>query len=56
MTLSTDSDMIAPSTGDWIYDMIRDIDLVPPATKLRSVASVLDQYFASEKVMNWKAR
>ncbi|EJC80191.1 hypothetical protein Rleg4DRAFT_1807 [Rhizobium leguminosarum bv. trifolii WSM2297] len=56
MTLSTDSDMIAPSTGDWIYDMIRDIDLVPPDTKLRSVASVLDQYFASEKVMNWKAR
>lgn len=56
MTLSTDSDMIAPSTGDWIYDMIRDIDLVPPDTKLRSVANVLDQYFDSEKVMNWKAR
>ncbi|CAN7388913.1 hypothetical protein LJR235_002305 [Pararhizobium sp. LjRoot235] len=56
MTLSTMNDMIAPTTGDWIYDMVRDIDLVPPDTKLSSVASVLDQYFATENVMNWKAR
>lgn len=56
MTLSSANDLIASSTGDWIYDMTRDIDLVPPLTKLENVASVLDQYFASEKVMNWKSR
>ncbi|MFQ6185822.1 hypothetical protein ACLMJV_28275 [Sinorhizobium meliloti] len=56
MTLSTAADMISPTTGDWIYDMVRDIDLVPPDTKLDKVPSVLDQYFASEEVLHWRAR
>ncbi|WP_234838764.1 hypothetical protein [Sinorhizobium meliloti] len=56
MTLSTATDMISPTTGDWIYDMVRDIDLVPPDTKLDKVRSVLDQYFASEDVLHWRAR
>ncbi|APO68023.1 hypothetical protein IE4872_CH02409 [Rhizobium gallicum] len=54
MTLTTAEDMISPTTGDWIYDMVRDIDLVPPDTKLNKVASVLDQYFASEEVLKWR--
>ncbi|MBB3427945.1 hypothetical protein FHT85_004954 [Rhizobium sp. BK312] len=53
-TLSTAPNMISLTTGDWIYDMVRDIDLVPPDTKLSDVATVLDRYFASEKVLNWK--
>lgn len=56
MTLTTAADMISPTTGDWIYDMVRDIDLVPPDTKLNKVASVLDQYFASEDVLNWRTQ
>ncbi|MDE8761975.1 MULTISPECIES: COG3904 family protein [Rhizobium] len=56
MTLITAADMISPTTGDWIYDMVRDIDLVPPDTKLNKVASVLDQYFASEDVLNWRTQ
>ncbi|MDC9835676.1 hypothetical protein [Rhizobium binxianense] len=56
MTLSTAADMISPTTGDWIYDMVRDIDLVPPDTKLDKVANVLDHYFASEEVLKWRTR
>ncbi|MGO7446507.1 hypothetical protein ACC668_17670 [Rhizobium ruizarguesonis] len=56
MTLTTAADMISSTTGDWIYDMVRDIDLVPPDTKLDRVPSILDHYFASEEVLKWRTR
>ncbi|TDK31814.1 hypothetical protein E2F50_19315 [Rhizobium deserti] len=56
MTLSSQDDIIQLSTGDWIQDSVRDIDLVPPDTKLRDVPKVLDGYLATEQVLNWRAR
>jgi hypothetical protein len=56
MTLSSSDGMMEASTGDWIYDMVRDIDLVPPGTKLDQVSAVLDQYFTTEDVLNWRRR
>ncbi len=38
-------------TGNWIDDMIRAIDLVPPQTKLNDVSKTLDGYLAKEKVL-----
>jgi hypothetical protein len=56
MTLSSQDDIIQLSTGDWIQDSVRDIDLVPPDTKLRDVPKVLDGYLATEQVLNWRSR
>lgn len=42
---------IALSTGDWVDDMMRAIDLVPPHTKLNDVASQLESYRTTEKVV-----
>lgn len=56
LTLSSGDDLIQLSTGDWIQDEVRDIDLVPPYTKLHDVPTVLERYLANEQVLNWRSR
>lgn len=45
------SSTINLGTGNWIYDMIRALDMVPPQTKLDQVSKTLDGYLAKEKVV-----
>lgn len=42
---------ITLSTGDWVDDMMRAIDLVPPHTKLDDVTSQLESYRKSEQAV-----
>lgn len=42
---------IALSTGNWVDDMMRAVDLVPPGTKLQGVGSQLQSYQASEQAL-----
>jgi len=53
-SFSSSETTIRLTTGDWIDDMMRAIDLAPPQTKLTDVVQQLETYRASEEVVMGK--